>query len=154
MNFTQFAGMNWDRRENVFVELLGWASKVCYWNLLTLVAQCDSSVGSGFKKIGDRALLRSGDVGSHPHVVDNDVPLRVAVHGRRAHVVTTLAVHRPEFLAAELRARITRDRAARLGGRFPACLRSSKHTPAGAGEDEENQSCKVPAIHFYDHMIP
>src|SRR6266481_9591546 len=59
--------IGWMTIEGAASLLLGWASKSLLLEALGIDnAVPNSSVGSRFKEIGDCALLRSGDVRSHP----------------------------------------------------------------------------------------
>ena len=78
--------------------------------------------------------------------MNNHVPLRVAIHGRRSNIVAAQTIIRPKLFAAKAHVGIARDCAARLVIVFWFALGPANRIPAAAGAKEQNQSCDVAAI--------
>lgn len=70
-----------------------------------------------FQKLNDGALFRARDIGAKTHVMNDNVPLRVAVHSGRANVVAAETIIRPELFATEAGGGISRSGSARRVGK-------------------------------------
>jgi hypothetical protein len=107
-----------------------------------VTANAEALFGLGYRtslrrlqEFDDSALFLAGNIGTETHVMDDYVPLRVIVHGRRSDIVAAQAVVGPELFAGKAHVRIIGDRAARLGSRFLFCFRFGQEVPARAAQE-------------------
>jgi hypothetical protein len=63
-------------------------------------------------------LFLASNVGTETHMMNDHIPLRVAIHCRRSNVMTAHTIVRPKLLAAKAEIGIARDRTARVASRL------------------------------------
>ena len=87
------------------------------------------------QELNDGALFLAGDVGPQQHVMNDHVPLRVAIHCGRSNIMAAQTIVRPKLFPRKTHVGITRGRAARFARRFPVFFRVRKQIHARADEE-------------------
>src|SRR5262249_29413131 len=98
-------------------------------------------------------LFLAGDVGTQTHVMNDYVPLRVAIHCGRSNIMAVHTIVRPKLFTGKTHVGIARDGSARLGWRFLVCFGVSKQVHARADEEQKEGYCETALQHF-NHMPP